>query len=111
MTTITDITKDQAITAGGNLWERDDKSRVYLDVELWGPMIGADLYWDRKRRASGIRSINGKAVSNAEEARILCHDIYVDADGLQVIYNGGNPPRVISTDDIAATIAESLRNA
>lgn len=109
MATIEDITKDQAIKAGGNLWERDDKSRVYLELEVWGPMIGAELYEQRKNRGFGIRSIGGEAVSNAEEARIMEHDVYVDAEGLHVDRNG-YAPRVISTDDIAEAIATALRS-
>lgn len=102
MTKLTDTQIAKLEDLGGSRWTKNDKDRVYFDVES----LGLDV---ERYRSGNVRSamLGIAEISNSEANRLLRCKAYVDvATGEAVVQNRGKAHD--DTVDIIATHLESI---
>jgi hypothetical protein len=102
-------TAEQIIAIGGREWKTRDgaKHRVYLEQEVWMPLIGLEV---RRYNTGNISSatLKGKPISNSEARR------YLDSAG-KVYWEAGKlvnaPTWATRGCDVADRIRDGVREA
>jgi hypothetical protein len=77
------FTAEQIEAIGGNRWTKAGKDRVYLNDNVWAPIIGLDI---QRYKSGNIQyaELNGTKLSNARAARLLACKVYWEAGTIHI---------------------------
>lgn len=81
---MTTFTADAALALGGRTWTgRTGVTRVYLNEDVWAPLIGLEV--DRYKTGNvSYATLNGYPLSNAKATELLGIRVYVQDDRLHM---------------------------
>ena len=93
--------EEKLIDAGGNLWEKGEMRRIYLNE--WLELAGVNITRYNTGNISSA-SINGEKLSNAKASELASVKCYWDCTKAKIVFQG----RARALDDVAPMLREKI---
>lgn len=72
---MTTYTAAQIIRIGGREWTKGDMHRVYINADVWAPLVGLEIEHYKSGNICGAE-LNGAKISNARASRLTAIKVY-----------------------------------
>jgi len=105
--TATTYTAEQIEAIGGNHWTKGGHDRVYINYDVWGPLVGLEIDYYKSGNIC-YATLNGQKLSNSKAGQMSAVTIYWENGALH--YTAGlNADRIL--DAIHAELARRAEQA